>query len=76
MADPNANYHLYSEWGEGLSGEFVLHNPEFTKIKLKAVIEPCKRIAGDGEPDQGDLRITYELEARRPRRLLGKRRNS
>jgi hypothetical protein len=71
VPNPEANYHFYNDWGCGYSGEFVFNNPEFTQLKFKAVIEPCRRTAGNGDhPPPGAIRLVYELEARRPRRLL------
>jgi hypothetical protein len=69
VPNPDADYHFYNDWGCGYSGEFVFHNPEFTQLKFKAVVEPYRRAAADGDqPPVGAMRLAYELEARRPRR--------
>jgi hypothetical protein len=68
VPDPNPNYHFYNDWGCGYSGEFVFNNPEFTQLKFKAVVEPYSRPSGSDQP-AGAMRVAYELEARRPRRL-------
>jgi hypothetical protein len=75
VPNPDANYRFYNDWGCGYSGEFVFNNPEFTHLKFKAVIEPCRRGAGNGgQPADGAIRLAYELEARRPSRLLARAR--
>ena len=70
MPNPDANYRFYNDWGCGYSGEFVFNNPEFTQLKFKAVIEPYRPGAGNSDqPAENAMRLTYELEARRPRRV-------
>jgi hypothetical protein len=75
VPNPDTNYRFYNDWGCGYSGEFVFNNPEFTQLKFKAVIEPSRRGAGNGgQPPDGAIRLAYQLEARRPRRLLARAR--
>jgi hypothetical protein len=73
VPNPDPSYRFYNDWGCGYSGEFVFNNPEFTQLKFKAVIEPCQARTGGPELPAGSMRVVYELEARRPRRLRAAR---
>jgi hypothetical protein len=55
QTDPH--YRFYNDWGCGYSGEFVFDNPEFTKLKFKAVIEPQSRGADGGDPPPGAIEL-------------------
>jgi hypothetical protein len=75
VQDPDSHYRFYNDWGCGYSGEFVFDNPEFTQLRFKAVIEPQSRGVDGGDPPAGAVRVSYEIEASRPRRRAGRSRS-